>query len=204
MKARTGKWVLGLIVLGAMNAGGSRGVVHEGRRGVLDLELKPIPTLKSRPADSSIANESRCADRLVSRLARRDGLAPFIEHQEVQVEPTFRIKVYFRFKRDMTGVLRRLGTFWKFPKWLGRGRYASSYGHGRPGFELHLDESDPSATVGFNALKSSDIDEHEPAGDLTSMVMHVVNVVQHKAWGREKSPCQLLAQDEKVAPEEGE
>ena len=191
---------MGLIVLGAMNAGGSRGVVHQSRRDVLDLELTPIPTLKSRPADISILNESRCADRLVRRLARRDGLAPFIESQEVQVDRSSRIKVFFRFKRDMTTVLRRLGTFWKFPRWIGKGRYASSYGHGRPGFELHLDESDPSATVGLNASKSSDVDEHEPAGDISSVVMHIVNVVQHKTTGKEKSPCQLLAMDEKLAP----
>ncbi len=190
---------MGLIVLGAMNAGGSRGVVRE-RREFANFEPVPDPTLKSRPLYTSMAIEGHCADRLVSRLARRDGLAPFIESQEVQVEPSFRIKVYFRFKRDMRAVFRRLGTFWKFPKWLGKGRYASSYAHGRPGFELHLDDADPSATVGLNAPKSSDVDEHEPAGDVASVVMHVFNVVQHKATGKEKSPCQLLAQDEKLAP----
>jgi hypothetical protein len=86
-----------------------------------------------------------------------------------------------------------LGTFWKFPSWLGKGRYASSFGRGQPGFELHLDHGDPSSTVKLNAIKSSDVDDHEPAGDLQSIVLHIVNVAQHRAGGKEKAPCQLLS-----------
>jgi len=121
-----------------------------------------------------------CADQVVARLAHRDRLDRYALSQEVQLEPRNRIRVFFQFREDMRVVLPKLGRFWKFPRWIGGGRYASSYGKGQPGFELHLDEEDPTRTVGLNAPKSSDVDDHEPAGDPKSILLHAVNVVQHE------------------------
>lgn len=136
--------------------------------------------------------ERECANQVVAGLARRDGLEPFIVSQDVQVEPLNRIRVAFQFRQAMPGVLHALGTFVKYPRWLGGGRYASTYGRGQPGFELHLDQLDPTRTVTFDALKSSDIDEHEPAGDVASVVLHAVNVVEHEFGQPEIEPCKLL------------
>jgi hypothetical protein len=134
-----------------------------------------------------------CADQVVTRLARRDHLDSYLLSQRVLLEPKYRIRVFFQFRQDMRTVLPKLKRFWKFPRWLGGGRYASSYGHGQPGFELHLDPDDPSRTVDLDAHKSSDVDDHEPAGDFRSVALHAVNVVQHKFGVREKPPCDLLA-----------
>lgn len=124
--------------------------------------------------------QCECADQVVTRLARRDRLDAYLLTQEVQLEPSYRIRVFFVFREDMRGVLPSLGRFWKFPRWIGGGRFASTYGHGQPGFELHLDPEDPTRTVGLNAHKSSDVDDHEPAGGFKSIALHFVNVIQHK------------------------
>ena len=148
------------------------------------------------PANRMVADPERqnqCAVQAVDRLVRRDHLTPYVVEQKVQVDRSNRIRVFFRFRQDMRKVFPKLGRFWKFPRWIGGGRYASSYGHGQPGFEVHLDPKDPSRTVGFNAHKSSDVDGHEPAGDFNSVALHVINVLQHKAGHREKAPCDLLA-----------
>jgi hypothetical protein len=159
----------------------------------ISLPSENRPVLQPGTRDSEFNHQSECADLVVARLADRDGLKGYLLSQEVQLEPSYRIRVFFRFRQDMRKVLPTLGRFWKFPRWIGGGRYASSYGHGQPGFELHLDPKDPSRTVGFNAHKSSDVDDHEPAGDFKSIVLHVINVLQHKAGRRERAPCDLLA-----------
>ena len=151
------------------------------------------PVLKLRPPRGEYDRQCECADQVVTRLARRDRLDTYLLTQEVQLEPSYRIRVFFVFREDMRGVMPRLKRFWKFPRWIGGGRYASTYGHGQPGFEIHLDPEDPTRTVGLNAHKSSDVDEHEPAGGFKSIALHVVNVVQHKFGQREKPPCDLLA-----------
>ncbi len=152
------------------------------------------PVLNDPQPTSDWRMQCECADQLVTQLARRDRLNPYVMSQETQLEPSYRIRVFFQFREDMTKVLPKLKRFWKFPRWIGKGRYASSYGHFQPGFELHLDPKDPTRTVGFNAPKSSDVDDHEPAGDLPSIFLHAVNLVQHKLGAREKAPCRLLAE----------
>ncbi|MBI1739916.1 MAG: hypothetical protein HY233_04830 [Acidobacteriales bacterium] len=143
-------------------------------------------------ASADRTGQRRCAEQVVANMARRDGLEAYIQNQEVQLEPRNRIRVFFQFRQEMRSVLPRLGRFVKFPRWL-RGRYASTYGRGQPGFELHLDRGDQSRTVGLDAHKSSDVDDHEPAGDLGSVVLHATNVIQHKLGQPERPPCELLA-----------
>ncbi len=154
---------------------------------------EPDSVLRDELRAGEMRRQYECADQLVTRLADRDGLSPFIESRKVQVEPRYRIRVFFQFRQDMRKILPKLGRFWKFPRWIGGGRYASSYGQGQPGFELHPDPEEPSRTVGLNARKSSDVDQHEPAGDAKSIVLHAVNVVQHKFGKPEAAPCDLLA-----------
>ncbi len=139
-----------------------------------------------------------CADKVVMLLARRDKLAPYITDHAVEIEPEGRIRVFFAFDRDMSKIIRKLGTFVQFPKQLAEGRLASNVGGGEPGFELHLDPSDPTRTVDFDAPKSSDIDDHEPAGDLQNVFQHFVNVLQHKLFHQhEQTACSMLAEMER-------
>ncbi len=190
---KTGAWGrvqrLSAFVLVAVMQGCSQSSVHTA--GAAGVEYRPV--LKSRKQPIEMQRQQVCADQVVTRLARRDRLDRYVFSQEVQLEPRYRIRVFFQFRDDMRSVLPKLGRFWKFPRWIGGGRYASSYGQGQPGFELHLDQEDPTRTVGLNALKSSDVDDHEPAGDLKSIALHAVNVVQHKLGRVEKAPCDLLA-----------
>src|SRR2546430_660758 len=151
------------------------------------------PVLKLRPPRGEYDRQCECADQVVTRLARRDRLDAYLLIQEVHLEPSYRIRVFFVFREDMRGVMPRLKRFWKFPRWIGGGRYASTYGHGQPGFEIHLDPEDPTRTVGPNAHQYSYVAAHEPAGGFKSIALHVVNVVQHKFGQREKPPCDLLA-----------
>lgn len=148
------------------------------------------------PANRMVADPERqnqCAVQVVDRLVRRDHLTLYVVEQNVRVDRSNRIRVFFRFRQDMRKVFPKLGRFWKFPKWIAGGRYASSYGRGQCGFELNLDHQDPARTVDIDTDNPSDVDAHEPAGDIQSIVMHIANVMQHKLGGREKRPCELLA-----------
>ncbi len=142
-----------------------------------------------------IAEERRqlvCAYKLTMLMARRDKIESAIVEHAVEIEPAGRIRVFFVFNRNMAGLLPKLGTMWKFPKFLG-GRFASACGQGEPGFEIHLDPRDESRTVDFDAHKSSDVDDHAPAGDLLSILLHFTNVVQHRLMKMDEKPaCELL------------
>ena len=156
--------------------------------------FKPAVMAASIPsAAGERLRQHDCADRVVGYLIRRDGIEPYVLSQEVQLDPRNRIRVFLRFRQEMKHVFPRLGRFVKYPRWLGGGRYASTYGRGQPGFELHIDPEDPARTVQMNAHKSSDVDEHEPAGDVASVVMHAINLLQHEMGQPEIPPCELLA-----------
>ncbi len=159
-------------------------------------KIRPTKATLSEPRPEE-QRQLTCADKLVMVLARRDKLAPFITDHAVEIEPGGRIRVFFAFDRDMSKVIRQLGTFIQFPKFLAEGRLASNVGRGEPGFELHLDPNDPTRTVDFDAPKSSDIDDHEPAGDLQNVLQHFVNVVQHKMFHEhEQTACSMLTEME--------
>ena len=180
--------MLGAFVLITLIQGGSQSL--ESREA--EKATTGTRRIALREADE-LERQKGCAGQVVTRLARRDRLDSYVLSQTVLLEPKYRIRVFFQFRQDMRAVLPKLHRFWKFPRWIGGGRYASSYGQGQPGFELHLDPNDPTRTVDLDAHKSSDVDDHEPAGDFRSIALHVVNVVQHKVGVREKAPCALLA-----------
>jgi hypothetical protein len=144
-------------------------------------------------AITDFERDKHCAVEVVNRLVTRDLLTDYLVSQNVQLDSRHRITVFFRFKQDMRKILPTLHRFWKFPRWLGGGRYASSFGRAQPGFELHIDLKDPSQTVDFDAYDNSDVDAHEPAGDIETIVLHAVDVMAHKAGAPEKPPCELLA-----------
>ena len=180
--------MLGAFVLITLIQGGSQSLEsREAEKAATGTRRQAL-----READE-LERQKGCAGQVVMRLARRDRLDSYVLSQTVLLEPKYRIRVFFQFRQDMRVVLPKLHRFWKFPRWIGGGRYASSYGQGQPGFELHLDPKDPTRTVDLDAHKSSDVDDHEPAGDFRSIALHVVNVVQHKVGVREKPPCALLA-----------
>lgn len=161
-------------------------------------KVRPTADPVAEPAAAEDRAQLACADKVVMLLARRDKLAPFITDHAVEIEPEGRIRVFFVFDRDMTEIIGKLGTFWQFPKGIAEGRLASCVGQGEPGFELHLDPNDPSRTVDFDAPKSSDIDDHEPAGDLQNFFQHFINLVQHKLFHqKEQTACSMLREMEK-------
>ena len=149
-------------------------------------------SVPSLPDSADRLRQQACAEQVVINLIRRDGLEPYVLVEEVYLEPRNRMRVFFHFRQDMRSTFGRLGRFVKYPRWLGGGRYASTYGRGQPGFEIHLDQEDPTFTVRLDAHKSSDVDQHEPAGDIASVVMHGINLLQHAAGQPEVRPCDLL------------